>query len=519
MSRSIHMTSRQLQNLARTNYSDSARRRKLIQRAKQQLQQKHFIKHMVKLERRQASDYEAPPRDADKIPIVARDEGPFVHFPASIRDLREVMRRLPPGTLDGLREIVLCLGAEYQRSEPDDPFALSPEFDPYVGRDGMEIVPGVFSGRYLGTYFFDSATIRLYAYVYDLPIPQQKICELLLRVRMLATLVHEIAHHTEQRIQGTHGHWLAMPGDRSERYAKRLEYQWSRQIVAPYIEEAYPSEVEALQRWMQHHGGIVLPLLTLVEKPRTSLFTAMGALESLIEAVENGQTLQETKLAFARDLRLAEYYGEALAIIAGLLTDDPDASEVQVFQTDLYVYLERYDDAERIAHKVLAANSADVDAWESLLDVYRALGRWRELEAAATQVLALYEADIWQARLAHEKRAYACIELGDFAAAEQDIAVLSKRTEARYQVIGATLRALLLLRRDLYQQALKEAQFCLRTLRPSWRPILSAVLFEAAQKLGHPRAARKLRAAEISALRRLGYSAWVERLQEVAAGR
>ncbi len=516
MSRSIHTTNRQLQNLARTNYSDSTQRRKLIRHAKQQLWQKRFIKHMVKIERHQTSEGEASPRDVNEIPIVARDEGRFVHFPASIRDLREVMRRLPDGTLDGLENIVLCLGAEYQQSKPDDPFVLSLEFDSYVGRDGVEVLPGVFSGRYLGAYFFDTAAIRLYAYVYDLPIPGQEIGELLLRVRMLTTLVHEVAHHTEQRIQGTRGRWLAMPGDRSERYAKRLQYQWSRQVVVPYIEETYPSEVEALQSWMLHHGGIALPLLTLVEEPRTPLFTVMGALESLIEAIENGQTLQETKLAFARDLCLAEYYDEALAITAGMLTDDPDASDVQVFQADLYVYLERYDDAERVAHNVLAANSADVDAWEVLLDVYRALRRWHELEAAVTQALALYEDDIWQARIAREKRAYACIELGDFAAAEQDISVLSKRMEVRYQVIVATLRALLLLRRGLYRQALKDAQFCLHTLRPRWHPILSAVCFEAAQKLGHPRAAGKLKAAEVNALRRLGYSAWVELLQDTS---
>jgi tetratricopeptide (TPR) repeat protein len=437
-----------------------------------------------------------------------------VHFPASIRDLREVMRRLPPDVLGGVRKIALCLGSEHQGPGPDAPHELSPKLDPYVGRDGVEILPGVFSGRYLGTYFFDTSAIQLYAYVYDSSIPDREIRELLLRMRMLVTLMHEIAHHTEQRIRGTRGRWLAMPGNRSERYAESLEYRWARLIVVPYIEEAYRSEVQALQHWMQHHGGIGLPLLTLVEKPRVLFFAAKGALESLIEAVDERRPLKETRLEFARDLHYGEYYDEALAILAVVLADYPDDPEVQALQADIFVHLERYEDAERVAGHVLAANADDVDAWEVLLDVYRALGRWRELEAAATQVLALYEADSWQSRAAHKERAYARIELGAFEEAESDIALLSERKEARYSIIVATLRALLYLRQGCYREALRIAQTRLRTLRPRWHPILSAVRFEAAHRAQRPRDAGKLTTAEWAALRGMGYSAWVERLQE-----
>src|SRR5215475_12394727 len=94
-------------------------------------------------------------------------------FPPACARLREVMHRLPPDTLEGVRKIVLCLGLEHQQPDPDDPFDSPTDLDPFVGRGGLESLPGVFSGRYLGTYLCATAAIQLYAYVYSVPMPDQ----------------------------------------------------------------------------------------------------------------------------------------------------------------------------------------------------------------------------------------------------------------------------------------------------------------------------------------------------------
>ena len=51
-------------------------------------------------------------------------------------------------------------------------------------------------------YFPLSATIRLYAYVYDAALPNREMLEVYLRLRMLSTLLHEIAHHAQDAHPG-----------------------------------------------------------------------------------------------------------------------------------------------------------------------------------------------------------------------------------------------------------------------------------------------------------------------------
>src|SRR5690242_12497134 len=94
--------------------------------------------------------------DPDTIPIIVQDSSEFLHYLAGEADLRAVMRLLPPGALDGLRRIVLCAGIEYQQEYQEEEGGDN-EIDSYIGRLGVEILPGVYSGPVLGTYYFEDA--------------------------------------------------------------------------------------------------------------------------------------------------------------------------------------------------------------------------------------------------------------------------------------------------------------------------------------------------------------------------
>ncbi len=54
------------------------------------------------------------------IPIHVRDDGAHVHHLATPEDLVAVMRRLPPGVVDGVAAIVLSLGRAAQAPDDDD---------------------------------------------------------------------------------------------------------------------------------------------------------------------------------------------------------------------------------------------------------------------------------------------------------------------------------------------------------------------------------------------------------------
>ena len=75
-----------------------------------------------------------------------------MHYPAGPEDLREVLRRLPPGVANGIEAIELSLGREVQEAY-DEEKGLDLDSDPFVGRKGMAALPGVHGGYVLGMYF------------------------------------------------------------------------------------------------------------------------------------------------------------------------------------------------------------------------------------------------------------------------------------------------------------------------------------------------------------------------------
>src|SRR6266849_3948559 len=159
MSRSIHRTRRELAEAKERDYADAEQRERELQAIAEQLEKKRRIKGQVQSERRIDEGLRTPV-SPEAIPINVRDESDFVHYPAGVEDIRELMRRLPVGVLDGIRSIDLCLGREDQADMAEE--WPNDKADPFVGRVGVELWTGVFSGRTLGRYHGPTARIRLF---------------------------------------------------------------------------------------------------------------------------------------------------------------------------------------------------------------------------------------------------------------------------------------------------------------------------------------------------------------------
>jgi tetratricopeptide (TPR) repeat protein len=422
------------------------------------------------------------------------------------------MQRLPSEALTGISLIELCLGVPYQRQELDVE-SLPLERDPLTGRLGGEILPGVFGGRYLGTYFSYRATIRLYAHVYDDALPNREILELYLRLRMLSTLLHEIAHHMQHKIERTRGRWCVVDGEARERDAEQREYRWAQQVAAPYLEQRYPEAVKALCDWMAYHGGVSISLATLAEAPKQpGVFVTTLAFESLVEAVHAQQPLKETRLGFAHSLYYAGHNAETLQIIERVLAEHPHDAEALTLQAHVYVHQKRYAEAEQIAQAVISRDENSVEAWQELVDASSAQGKWPELERATTRVIELGRP---LGVYALGDRARARLELGKFPEATADIEALAQfqGRGSRAANMAVVLKAVLLLRTGCYEEAWEVATVSLRRRWSIWRCVLVAARLEAAHCLGKPRHAGRLTAHDKEWLREMGYTVWIDRLE------
>jgi tetratricopeptide (TPR) repeat protein len=522
MSRSIHSTYNDYGREKRSRYATPEAREERLEALRQEIRKKRRVKRRVGQGRGAPPWADLPPVAAEAVPIRVVEEGPWVHYPASPDDLRAVMRRLPAGVLTGLSGVRLCLGSKHQEK------GLSPEEraragrDPLVGRVGYENLPGVFGGRYLGTYF-RPARIDLYAYVYDPAFPGLATWELYLRLRMLSTFVHEVAHHDDATRRVARGRWRMDDTDKNEGYAGATQARWVQQCVVPYLEEAYPEAVREFGAWLSHHGGTEIPLALLAggwrwdaEGKAVPLYfgSACEAFGELAEGVHKGEPLTANRLEFARYLHYGENYAEALRILGRVLGEEPANPEALTLQADVLEHQGEHQLAEALARQVVTADENYTDAWMVLADVYEGRQEWgRLLEAAGRGVRGTDPSDWnWRALLVHRGRAN--LELANFADLAADVEALEAWAEGRsHSRDAAALRALLLLRTGRCEEALQVAllnlgQKCL----PRHRAILTAARFEAAHRLGRPDEAGTLPTDVIDTLRHLHYGGWVDRL-------
>jgi len=429
LSRSFHATHAARSRLEREDFSDAAVKERRIGRIRAELRQKRKTKRSARHVRRRAGHAPTP---VAAIPVRATDRSPFVHHPADEEDVRELLRRLPRGVTDGLAGVALRLGlAASEELAAEDGY--EPERDPFTGRASSPLHPGVWGGRLLGRYRPWAAEIELFAFVFDSARPDADLWMPLLRAEALATLAHEVAHHHDHGCRVARGRWIAGHEEAVERHAEAMQHRWTHEIVLPYLRERYPDAVARLERWVERHGGITLPLEEMVDDPRATgrggllhatqaLFSMRQAFTWLAEGVARGEPAWRTKLSFAAGLRINDRFHDALRVIEGVLRERPDQREALVQRAELLMYLGRHDQALALAAGLVTGDAACREAWRVAMRSAMALRRWRAALHAADELVRIAEVEDQAVTLALLDRAEVRLAAGDVAGARADLA-------------------------------------------------------------------------------------------------
>jgi tetratricopeptide (TPR) repeat protein len=514
VSRSIHTIERDLSDATRVRCSHRHELGDERERLAEELSKKRRIKRQV-LEERHTGARPIEVIAPDAIPILASVERPGVHHACSVDDVRAVLAALP-GVTSGISRVSLTLGLEEQEEAGSEGRV---ERDPIVGRIGNEILPGYWAGRMLGAYVPGSAAIEIYAYVFAPDAPYREWVDLYLRLRALATLAHEIGHHHDLVARVARGRWLADDHDKREMYAEGREHAWVRDVIVPYLEQAYPRERAAFDAWMEHWAGMTVPLHELLDDPRATLpdgkrrlmLGMESALFVLFEDVVRGDPESATQVGFAREIHYAGRFAEARRVLQGVLARDPGHVEARVLAADIDVHEGEHDRAAAACREVLAREPSCADAWEVLTDAERGRGHFREARDAATAEIALREEGSARWFAALRERARARLELGEFDALASDLDALAQgKTPSRS--LAAALRAMMLVRTGRHEEALAAARAGLADVRLPFHAELAAAGFEAAARLGRRDEAPPLPPAWRDDLRRRGFGAWVDAL-------
>ena len=171
------------------------------------------------------------------IPITIMPDARALFFPATEKDIRCVLDRLPSATTNGLFDIVLEAGTAHNEDLEDGMESR----DPLIGRRGEEFFPGVFIPDSRGTYEMRTNRIRIFGFVKVPGATLTESQEMELRFQMLETLVHEAAHHYDRAHRSARGRWRMDDRQKFEEYADVMTDQWCDDVVMPYLLERYGS--------------------------------------------------------------------------------------------------------------------------------------------------------------------------------------------------------------------------------------------------------------------------------------
>jgi hypothetical protein len=398
MSRSIHTTRRDLEEELLWD-RDGER----AERLREQLRRKRAVKWQVWEERHTA--FPPLPTSVDGLPVEVLDYGPHIVYGASEADVRAVLRRLPPGSVDGLAGVWFSLVREAQEDEGDA--------DPYTGRVGFEYVPGAWTIAVGGRYTPDGSSITLVGQVVDPDHPLRDLLVMLRRIETLSVLVHEVAHHVDQTTRVARGRWRADEECKAEEYADMRMLEWTRKIVLPYLEERYPDEVARLLGWIERHGGVRLSLETVADDPTDVMahfFPCSRAVHELMRCVLEERDPFDVRVAFAEELWLCDLHDELETVLDGILAEAPANRRALLTKSDLLRVRERMGEAEALVRQLIDAEPDDPRAWDRLTRIHRDRQDWEALVASATRFAELAD-DPCERNYALRLRARACAAL------------------------------------------------------------------------------------------------------------
>jgi tetratricopeptide (TPR) repeat protein len=325
---------------------------------------------------------------AEELPVNVEDVPSYVHFPADKKDIRALLKEMPQGLTDGLQSISLCLGKQDQQrtvSSRDEDCIK----DPYTERVSYEVFEKVFGPPILGTFFCYHSTIRLYAYVYDPAIQNRDVIDLYLKLHMLGTFVHELAHHYDRAHRVAQDRWMMNHVLKSENYAEVMAHDWIKDYVIPYIEKAYPSELKRLRRWMKEKIGLPLDLTLLAGDHRITtkkgyiffraFFNTSSFFEEFVRDIQTNKDVLTARIDLARGLHYADQFQAALKIIDSVFKEDPQNKDALCLYADIHVCLGNYKEAITCAKKVLRSGHNELNAISILCHAFKELGQWLDL--------------------------------------------------------------------------------------------------------------------------------------------
>lgn len=448
MSRSIHETRKMLAEIMKYDFSTDWRSHHEKRMIENRLRKKRSIKSHVTLDRSNV-DPSISPTPLDQIPIVVRDEGHFVHYPASPEDVCALMHRLPPGSCDKLHRIELTL----DRFEDEYDSSNDSAVDPYIGRFSVQDYPGVYSSGVYGDYDKNTMNMHLYGYVYGPDLPHRDKMGFLLKCRVLSTFVHEIAHHQDRTTRMARGRWRMDMERKDEKYACGQQDEWDFDYVIPYVEETYPAEVNRLLDWLEKETGIRLTL-SMIFGGRNEDVGWFLELDPIFKSIAANDEKYEIRRKLIIELFWAGPYEKALEEIDRFLPEHPSDHELITLKARILRDQKQFSAAREVFRQALAIAPQYMDAWKFLVYLDDDERNWPEAIKDAEHAIGLYQQQNELGPFViYMCRVIAMMELGDLDGAETAI----NETEALFsQVKSERIRVNALIGVDKMRKELRK---------------------------------------------------------------
>lgn len=504
MSRSIHDTWGEAERVKKEDWSDPEQQRAAVAELKKNWLHQQDIRESERRLRR-GGDLQPQPVHADQVPIFVDDEAPYIFHPADEEDIRAILRRLPPGSLDGLQAIRLCIDHEEAHGEPR-------VRDPFTGRLRHEIVPGVFSSSTAGDYTRSTGTIRLFPCLCE-PATLGP-CGLVFKMDALRTLVHEVAHHFDNTFRKKRNRWDVR--DKNEEWAERIEEEQAAALVVPYISERYSIECKELRSWTKEHGGAALSP-SMLHGDDDGEPSARRAFLNLVRSVRSGKDRDEASIAFASDLHLSGKQEPARKAVQRVLSRRPDDPAALAVSACITQCVDRdHKAAEALCWRAIDLDPACLEAWKVLARGQAIQKKWQGAAQACERVLALVPPATKGTWYLIETLAEAHRHLGDLEGLELDVERM-RGWGTEYSAECAEVH--LTLARcwsERWEEALTLATRLISTVEyKTHRRWLAAVQFECAHRLGRPDRAGAFDRAGMVKLEGEEFAfAWVIRIRE-----
>ncbi|HEY6223497.1 MAG TPA: hypothetical protein VIW26_06920 [Gemmatimonadales bacterium] len=508
MARSIHDTWGELHRAEHSDWSDPEARDAVVAELKANIRRQDAVRTSERRLRREGPA-DPQPMDVDRLPILIEDEAPFVFHALGAEDIREVIRWLPAGSVDGLRAIRLMVSRDTgERSWPREPF---------TGRRRFEALPGVYISRTLGWYKPSTATVCVHAFLCE----RQAVAPFViwLRLTALRTLLHELAHHFDLTFRVGRSRWDLLDRDKEEAWADRLGGEDNDVLARRYLRDHYPDECERLQTWFQTALGVELPpVMVFLDSDELGL---SHAFRRLAREVHAGVDLVAARVRFARQAHRAGVNEVASAIVQAVLAGDPAHPRALALKGCLALCCERdYAGCLASCGRALEGEPDCAEALETVVRCHATAEHWQETAEAcerALQHLAVDERSCspYVLRTLVESR----MLLDDADGVRSALAQMRARPMRTLALEADVYEVIERCWREAWEEAFVRASRMLATARGDrWgERALTAVRFECARRLG-----RSVPDLDVSIVDRFESHpftrAWATRLRRVAGG-